>query len=84
VGTYAFKCGDCSEVFDVLAKGYDEAIQNKACVSCGSSNTRRHFSPDSATVSLNQDLEKLSTPTWFKDKVAKINKDLGTNAKTIK
>ena len=78
--TYTYRCTKCNKVQEVQCR-ISEASEEKYCIECNGI-LERIFTPDSIP-SLGPGTIQ-SSPQWFKDRLEKINKDLGTNAKVYK
>jgi len=76
--TFEWKCLDTDAVFET--SGSYEQAKSKALEQCPSAI--RHFSTPTMTVS--QSIDSLQVPSWYKDRITNMNKQLGTKVKPPK
>jgi putative FmdB family regulatory protein len=78
---YTYQCKACNHTFDEYNQmDLRKVPETKPCPKCGEYEVQQIISGN-VGVSYG---DKLQTPTWFKDRISYMNKELGTTISTIK
>jgi putative FmdB family regulatory protein len=80
--SYSYKCSNCGHTFDEIhSVDSRKDPESKPCPNCDESNHVKQIITGFVGVTYG---DKLQTPTWFKDRLTYMNKELGTNVSPIK
>ena len=78
---YTYQCKTCNHIFDEFhPMDSRKDPETKPCPTCGEHEVQQIIS-GSVGVSYG---DKLQTPTWFKDRLTNMNRELGTSVSSIK